>query len=115
MKKLLVILLSLFALAGCSDPLPENKLSYVGEWQSVDMYLLILADGTISYKRIHKGGTTTINAPIKEFVDDDFVVGFAFLATTFVVSQPPYLSDGQWVMEVDGVTLIKTDETGLGK
>lgn len=114
MKKLFVILLSLFALTGCSDSLPQNKLSYVGEWQSVDMYLLILSDGTISYKRTHKGGTTTINAPIKEFIDDDFVVGFAFLTTTFFVSQPPYLSDGQWVMEVDGVTLIKTDEAESG-
>lgn len=114
MKKLFVILLSLFALAGCSDPLPQNKLSYVGEWQSEDMYLLILSDGTISYKRTHKGGTTTINAPIKEFIDDDFVVGFGFLTTTFVVSQPPYLSDGQWVMEADGVTLIKTDEAESG-
>lgn len=110
MKRLSIILLALIALAGCSKPLPEDKLSYVGQWQSVEMYLLILADGTIAYKRIQNGGTTSINSSIKEFVGDDFVVGFSFLTTTFVVSKPPQLVDGKWVMEVDGVALVKTDE-----
>ncbi|MER2497388.1 lipoprotein [Vibrio neptunius] len=114
MKKTLIILLALLALAGCSKPLPEEKLSYVGEWQSAEMYLLILADGTVAYERLKSGGTTSINASIKEFVGDDFVVGFSFLTTTFVVSKPPQLIEGQWLMEVDGVTLVKTDETSSG-
>ena len=114
MKKLSIILLALFVLVGCSKAVPEDKLLYIGQWQSVEMYLLILADGTIAYERSQNGGSISIEASIKEFVGDDFVVGYSFLTTTFVVSKPPHQIDGKWLMEVDGVTLIKADETGSG-
>lgn len=110
MQKLSVLLFSMLMLMACSQPLPEDKLAYVGEWQSKEMYLLILADGTVSYKRLQRGGSTSINGPLKEFVGDDFVVGIPFLTTTFEVSTTPYQENGQWFMVVDGVKLSKNND-----
>tara|TARA_B110000211_G_scaffold10161_1_gene10745 strand:- start:395 stop:727 length:333 start_codon:yes stop_codon:yes gene_type:complete len=108
MKKLLFLVC--LVLAGCSNPLPDDKLAYVGEWQSKEMYLLILEDGTVSYHRLQRGGKTSINGPLQEFIGADFTVGISFLTTTFNVSQPPTLSNGKWTMIVDGVKLKKVEE-----
>jgi hypothetical protein len=102
------VLILLFLLIGCSNPIPEDKLDYVGEWRSKEMVLLILQDGSLKYERLKRGGTTSITGPIKAFEGDDFVVGIAFLTTTFEVSKPPHEMDGVWKMEVDGVTLTRT-------
>lgn len=109
MKKTLLLFLTAFILFGCSKPVPDDKLLYVGEWVGNDTYLLILADGTVSYKRRKNNNfTTSIDAPIKEFDGDDFVVGIPFITTTFKVTQPPYKKDGSWKMVVDGVLLNKS-------
>jgi hypothetical protein len=100
------ILLVLF-LSGCGIPVPEEKSDYVGAWESREMSLLILQDGSVEYKRLKKGGTVSVTGPIQEFQGDDFVVGIAFLKTTFEVSQPPYEENGEWKMVVDGVKLVK--------
>ncbi|WP_233998408.1 hypothetical protein [Pseudoalteromonas sp. T1lg48] len=71
------------------------------------MRLLILADGTVDYKRLKNGGTTSINAPLQEFEGDDFVVGLGFFNTRFEVTQAPHQVNGQWQMVVDGVLLTK--------
>jgi len=110
MKKLSLVLFVIFMLFGCSKPVPENKLLYVGEWKSKEMYLLILADGTVSYNRLQNGGSTSINGPLKEFVGDNFVVGIAFLTTIFTVTEIPYQIDGKWFMVVDGIKLSKSSE-----
>jgi len=75
MKKCLSTITLVLLLIGCAEPLPEDRLHYVGEWQSKEMKLLILADGTVAYKRLKSGGSTSINGPLKEFVGDDFTVG----------------------------------------
>ena len=93
----------------CSKPLPETKQNYVGEWQSDEMRLLILADGTVSYKRLKNGGTTSVNGPLKEFDGNDFIVGFMFFTTTFEVMEAPHEVDEQWQMVVDGVRLTRID------
>jgi len=103
---MLVALLGLMV-AACSNPLPEDRLHYVGEWSADNMYLLIEADGRVAYKRVKGGNSSSVNAPIKEFVGDDFVVGVAFATTTFQVTEPPHLKDGQWQMVVDGVRLTR--------
>ena len=108
--KLIIILAISFILTACSKPIPSEKFDYVGEWQSKEMYLLILKDGTVSYKRLKNGGTTSGNGPLKEFKGNDFVVGFSFLTTTFDVSQKPTKIDNKWKMTVDGVRLTKTEE-----
>jgi hypothetical protein len=52
--------------------------------------------------------TTSINAPLRQFEGDHFVVGIAFLSTTFEVSTPPHQEAGTWKMVVDGVELTRT-------
>lgn len=107
MKKLTLLFFIVLTVLSCSKPLPSDKLTYVGEWESEEIYLLILPNGTVEYERIKDDGSTSINAPLQEFVGDDFVVGLAFFTTTFDVTEAPHLADGKWVMVVDGVTLIK--------
>ena len=109
MKKLFSLVF-LLLLAGCSKPLPDDKLVYAGEWKSKEMYLLILEDGTVSYQRLQRGGKTSISGPLQEFIGDDFIVGLSFFTTKFNVSQPPTLSNGEWTIIVDGVKLKKTEE-----
>tara|TARA_Y100001973_G_scaffold15561_1_gene22519 strand:- start:76 stop:417 length:342 start_codon:yes stop_codon:yes gene_type:complete len=111
MKKYLAIfIIAIAGLVGCSQPVPNDKLDYVGEWQSPEMYLLILADGSVAYERLKDGGKVSVNGPMKGFKGNDFEVGIGLLATTFEVSQPPYLENGKWYMVVDGVKLKKSLE-----
>jgi len=74
------------------------------------MSLLILRDGSVEYERVKGRATVSIDAPLKEFVEDDFVVGVWFITTTFDVSDPPEEVGGKWQMVVDGVRLTKVKE-----
>lgn len=105
--KPLIALALVAALAGCSKPLPAERMAYAGEWQSKSMALLISKEGQVSYRRVEGNQTTSVNAPLKEFQGDNFVVGVGPMSTTFVVSAPPHEVDGQWKMTVDGVELTK--------
>ncbi len=105
--RIIALTLLVLLLSACSKPLPKDKLDYVGEWQSKEMGLLILQDGTVAYKRLKGGGITSINGPLKEFIGDDFVVGVGYFTTTFKVSEPPNQVNGIWQMVVDGVRLKK--------
>ncbi|WP_020407963.1 hypothetical protein [Hahella ganghwensis] len=107
-NKIICLTLLILLLAGCSDPLPQNRLNYAGEWQSKEMYLLIQNDGTVSYQRLKNGGSVSINGPLQEFKGDNFEVGFGPFSTTFEVSEPPHLVEDHWEMVVDGVRLTKT-------
>ncbi|RBP48529.1 hypothetical protein [Arenicella xantha] len=105
-----IIALLLALLTACSEPLPEDKLIYAGDWRSQEMALLILADGSVSYKRLKKGVTTSVNGPLQEFKGDSFVVGLGPIKTTFEVSEAPHEVDGTWQMVVDGVRLTKVSQ-----
>lgn len=104
----LFLLALLLALAGCGKPVPSEKAAYVGEWQERTMYLLIAQDGSIRYKRLQGGATTSIEGPLKGFSGNDFEVGVGPMATTFFVSKPPYQEGDKWKMVVDGLELVKT-------
>lgn len=95
-------------LVGCGQPVPPDKLAYVGEWHESSMDLTITKDGSVVYKRLKGGATTSIDGPLKGFHGDNFEVGVGPAATTFIVSKPPYQDAGQWKMVVDDVTLTKT-------
>ncbi|MFY8273363.1 hypothetical protein AAEU32_04475 [Pseudoalteromonas sp. SSDWG2] len=110
MKRILAYALCIFALSGCADPIPLERQDYVGLWQSAQMYVYISSDGTVQYKRVKDGLSTTIDAPLQEFNGDDFIVGLLWMNTRFVVSVPPHQIDGQWKMTVDGVELTKVEE-----
>jgi hypothetical protein len=105
---LLILIFTLFLLVACTKPIPPEKSSYVGDWQSPTMSLLIKQEGSVVYKRVRDNNTTTIEAPIKNFIGNDVEVGLASITTTFVVSSAPHQDDGVWKMTVDGVTLTKT-------
>ena len=110
--RLLALFACALALAGCAKPVPADKSAYIGEWQEPAMYLLITADGSVSYKRLRGGSTTTIEGPLKTFSGNNFDVGMGPMSTTFVVSKPPYQVDGKWKMVVDGVELTRTNNLG---
>ncbi len=79
LKGIVTTILLLLFLSGCGIDVPEDKSSYIGEWQSKEMYLLILQDGSVKYKRLKKGATVSVTGPIQEFQGDNFVVGIACL------------------------------------
>jgi hypothetical protein len=98
----------LLALAGCSGiSVPHEKEDYVGHWEGEGMTLTIGRDGGVSYERKSGSGKTSVNAPLKSFEGDDFVVGVLFLTTKFEVTEPPHEADGAWKMTVDGVELTR--------
>ena len=110
MRALALAMLAVAALllAGCSEPIPLDRMAYAGDWRARDMRLLITPDGRCEYRRRREGGaSSSIRAPIVRFEGDNFVVGVGMISTTFVVSKPPHLVDGQWHMTVDGVDLIR--------
>jgi hypothetical protein len=106
---LVVLLPLLFSLGGCSKSVPQEKSAYVGEWQDKAMYLLITQDGSVKYKRVKAGGTTSVDGPLKGFSGDNFEVGVGPMATSFVVTKPPYQDGDKWKMVVDGLELTKSD------
>ncbi|WP_444994519.1 hypothetical protein [Aliikangiella sp. IMCC44359] len=110
MKNYLVPIALILLLSACAEPLPQERLNYVGNWQSPEMSLLILADGTVAYKRLKSGGSVSVNGPLKEFAGNDFNVGILFMSTTFNVSEPPHEVNGVWQMTVDGVKLTRVEQ-----
>lgn len=109
--RVIVAVLLCLALPACGTPVPADKAAYVGEWKEKTMYLLITQDGSVRYKRLKGGVTTSVEGPLKAFVGDSFEVGVGPMSTMFVVSKPPYQEGGQWKMVVDEVTLTRVEET----
>lgn len=103
---LLAIVLTV-TLAGCAKPIPAEHSAYVGEWHGTAMALLITQDGSVAYRRFEGGVNKSIDAPLKEFEGDNFVVGIGPISTTFVVSVAPHADSGKWKMTVDGVELTR--------
>ncbi len=109
-QKALIPLLFALSLSACGKPVPPEKSAYVGEWQEKTMYLLITQDGSVRYKRLKGGMSTSIEGPLKDFVGNNFETGIGPMATTFVVSKPPYRDGKKWKMVVDDVELTKTEQ-----
>jgi hypothetical protein len=103
-----LIIMAAVSLWGCGIAVPADKAEYVGEWRSAEMYLLITRDGSVRYQRIKGGVTKSVSGPIRAFEGNNLIVGVPMITTTFVVSEPPRLSNNQWKMTVDGVVLVKT-------
>ena len=106
-RTLLLSTVLLSTLVACGKPVPQEKSAYVGEWQEKTMYLLITQDGSVRYKRLKGGASTSVEGPLKGFEGNNFEVGIGPMATTFVVSKPPYQDGEKWKMVVDGVELLK--------
>ena len=106
-KRVIPLLIAL-SLIGCGIPVPPEKSAYVGEWQEKTMYLLITQDGSVRYKRLKGGATTSIEGPLKSFDGNNFAVGIGPMSSMFVVDKPPYQDGQTWKMMVDGVELTRT-------
>lgn len=72
------------------------------------MYLLITKDGSVLYRRLKPGTTSSLEGPLKGFVGDQFGAGIGPIGRTFTVTEPPHRAGGQWKMVVDGVELTRT-------
>lgn len=106
--RMIFAVIAALSLFGCGKPVPPEKSAYVGEWQEKTMYLLITQDGSVRYKRLKGGVTTSVEGPLKGFDGNNFEAGIGPLATTFMVSKPPYQDGDKWKMVVDDVELIRT-------
>lgn len=103
----LIAILFVLALSACAKPLPPERAAYAGQWQGVAMSLLITQDGSVAYRRLKSGASTSVEGPLKEFQGNNFLVGIGPMTTTFVVSVPPHEANGAWKMTVDGVELTR--------
>jgi hypothetical protein len=101
--------IALVMLTACAQAVPADKAVYVGTWSGPGFSLLITQDGTVRYRRLRDGASTTVSGPLQSFEGSDFRVGVGPFATTFVVSEPPRRVDGQWRMTVDGVELRRSE------
>ena len=99
----------LVLLAGCSESLPVEREEYAGLWRNQYIVLYIGMDGSVQYKKQVGNATTSINAPIKTFMGDDFEVGVGPFSTVFKVSKPPYRDGKTWKMVVDEQELTRVD------
>lgn len=107
MPKLFLIPGAALLLTACAVPVPMEKSAFVGEWRAPGMYLLIMQDGSVAYKRLKGGGSISIEGPLRGFEGDNAIVGIWPIKKTFVVSVPPHQDAGRWKMTVDGVELTR--------
>lgn len=103
---IIVSILILF-LVGCAEPVPQEKLKYVGEWKALGANLLITKDGSFEFEKYKESVKTSISAPLKKITDDTIEVGILFMTTEYKVSSPPYRDKNNWKMTVDGYEFIK--------
>ncbi len=90
------------------EPVPADKIDYVGSWTGDKVELTITAEGNCEYtKEANDSAKTSINAPIQSFHPTGFDVGIGPFVTTFVVTKPPHEDGGVWTMTVDDVELTR--------
>jgi hypothetical protein len=100
-------------LGACAKPLPTERSAYVGEWKGGAISLAIMPEGRVIYERKEGHMSKSIDAPLKEFKGDNFIVGVGFMSTEFIVSAPPHEESGLWKMTVDGIELTRKPQEFL--
>lgn len=103
----LVLATALLSGAAYAEPVPADKMTYVGSWQGKDMQLALAKDGKVKYKRKQPGKDLDLSVDVQGFNGDNFDVGWGIVRSTFVVSKPPHREGKQWKMTVDGVELTR--------
>jgi hypothetical protein len=92
-----------------AEPVPADKLDYVGNWQGKDMQLSLTREGKVKYKLDRPGKQVDLSLDLQGFRGKNFEAGAFFLTTTFVVGKPPHREGGKWKMTVDGVELTRSE------
>ena len=125
LSALLALSLLLFAVLACSDgdtkdssasPIPPDKKDYIGHWRGAlpggSFTLNIAPDGTVNYERKEGATSKSISSgKIKKFIGNDFEVEALIFSTTFKVEKPPYQDGQTWKMVVDGVEVVRKDDS----
>ena len=99
----------IFCAAAWADPVPADKMDYVGNWQGKDMQLSLTKEGKVEYKRGRPNDQVNLGIDLKGFKGNNFEAGVGFVRTTFVVGKPPHREGGKWKMTVDGVELTRDE------
>jgi len=94
-------------LVACAKPLPAGKSSYAGVWKGGSISLVITPEGRAVYERKEGNMSKKIDAPVKEFKGDNFIVGVGFMSTEFVVTAPPHEEGGAWKMTINDIELTR--------
>lgn len=92
-----------------AEPVPADKMDYVGAWHGKDMRLSLSKDGKIKYKREQEKKKVDLDIELLGFNGNHFDAGWSFMRSTFVVSKPPHREGGKWKMTVDGVELTREE------
>jgi hypothetical protein len=95
--------------AALADPVPADKMAYVGSWKGKDMQLALTKEGKITYKRVQEKKKVDLSIDLLGFNGNNFDAGWGFVRSTFVVSKPPHREGKVWKMTVDGVELTREE------
>ena len=95
--------------AALADPVPADKMAYVGSWKGKDMQLALTKEGKIAYKRVQEKKKVDLSIDLLGFNGNNFDAGWGFVRSTFVVSKPPHREGKLWKMTVDGVELTREE------
>jgi hypothetical protein len=102
-----IILLSVLLLS-CADPVPvpPSKIDYVGLWVAIpDRYISIFANGRLEYREklsfgMHNRTQSNFTFKGNKIESSMFV--------NFIIDIPPYKENGQWKMQIEGISYIRT-------
>ena len=108
LKKILLILVSMLVFFWCSGEMPDSKKEYIWNWESNISKMKIYENWYLEYNKVSWSTNVSINAPIKKFEDDKFIVGILFLTTDFVINTPPYTEWAYWKMKIDNIEYQKS-------
>jgi hypothetical protein len=107
LRKIVCGMALLLPLLAVADPIPANKLAYVGEWSGPGMVLSIDKDGGVRYNRATNGKATNFLGDVVGFTGNNFEVRVGSKRVTVTVDHVPGSNDGVWGMVVDGVKLVR--------
>jgi len=109
---LFFLLLVLVFISSCGAflpiEIPEERSDIVGIWRAAGISLEIAENGYVQWEKIEGNSRSTISAPLKKITDTNMIIGIGFIKKEFRVNHYPYIEDGSMLMEIDGITLVKS-------
>lgn len=105
---MVVVGLWILGCKGCEkNPVPDEKMDYVGTWTSTEgSSVTIEEDGSCEYEWEEGSHTRSVSGGHARWEGDNFHC-WALLDSDFEIEQPPTQEGGQWVMELDGQRLSR--------
>ena len=108
----LLILMSLLICINCKGAaVAREKEDYIGDWESVGVFLQIRKDGFFfyKYKETEEGGPFMLRGAIKSMDDNSLTAGVFLVTPTFSIEKAPYYDKKErvWKMKFDGFELVR--------